>query len=294
MSGKKFAHIINPVKVQPSSDLFIAQPVTFESIRVAREWAQGKVDVTVFATHYPEDEGGVPPDFHRARPLDRSVLDFGEFGVQRKLPLISDILARLAEVAPDADYFIYTNVDIALMPHFYTSVASLLEKEYDAVTITRRTISKKYTSPTELPQMYADPGTEHSGIDCFVFRREAYTRYDLGHACIGAHWFGKALEINLICHAQKYGFLKDLHLTFHIGDDRPWKDDRFRVFAKFNQGEIRRILLRLHAEGRLVDDPEIHKLVALFAPELWPGEVTLPAGKTRRSFWQRVRARFGR
>jgi len=271
----------------------MAQPVTFESIRVAREWLQGKVDVTVFAAHYPEDEDYVRDVFRRTRPLDRSVLDIGEFGAKRKLPLISDILARLAEAAPDADYFIYTNVDIALMPHFYTSLAALLEEGCDALTITRRTIPKTYTSPAELPRMYAELGTSHPGHDCFVFRREAHARYDLGHACIGAHWFGKVLELNLICHARRYASLKDLHMTFHIGDDRPWRDERFKSFSAVNKREIRRVLMRFHAEGRLVDHPEIHKLVALFTPELRPAENTPPARQLRRSFWQRVRSRFG-
>lgn len=284
MSVTRFAHVINPVRVTPSSDLFVAQPVTFESIRVAQESLRGQVDVTLFAAHYPEDKDYVPDLFQGLRPLDRSVLDVHDFAIKKKLPLISDILARLAEAAPEADYFIYTNVDIALMPHFYTSVATLLDEGYDALTITRRTIPKTYTSPVELPRMYAEPGAPHPGYDCFIFRREACARYDLGHACIGAHWLGKALELNLICQARRYAALKDRHMTFHIGDDRPWKDDRFKVFARFNQAEIRNILLRLHAAGRLIDHPEIQKLVEIFAPELQPNAT--------RSFWQRLRSRF--
>jgi hypothetical protein len=270
MSVTRFAHVVNPVRVAPSSDLFIAQPVTFESMRAARESAHGKINVTLFAAHYPEDEDYVPELFQRLRPLGRSVLDVHGFAIKKKLPLISDILARLAEAAPEADYFIYTNVDIALMPHFYTGVATLLGEGYDALTITRRTIPKTYTSPAELPRMYAELGESHPGYDCFIFRREAHARYDLGNACIGAHWFGKALELNLICQARRYAALKDLHMTFHIGDDRPWKDDRFKVFARFNQVEIRHILLRLHAEGRLINHPEIQKLVETFTPELQP------------------------
>ena len=41
----KFAHIINPVKVSAASELGIAQPITFESIRIAKEFAKNKVDV---------------------------------------------------------------------------------------------------------------------------------------------------------------------------------------------------------------------------------------------------------
>ena len=34
------AHIVNPVKVNKSSDLFIAQPIVFETMRTAAEFAK--------------------------------------------------------------------------------------------------------------------------------------------------------------------------------------------------------------------------------------------------------------
>jgi hypothetical protein len=40
------AHIINPVDVGVSSDLFIAQPITFETMRVAREFEYIETDAT--------------------------------------------------------------------------------------------------------------------------------------------------------------------------------------------------------------------------------------------------------
>ena len=81
--------------------MFVAQPITFESMRVAREKAREDADVTLCAVYYPEDEEQIPAAFQKLRPLDRSVLDFGEFEVKRKYPLISDILARLAEAASE-------------------------------------------------------------------------------------------------------------------------------------------------------------------------------------------------
>ena len=291
MSVTRFAHVINPVRVEPSSDLFVAQPITFESMRVAREKAREDADVTLCAVYYPEDEEQIPAAFQKLQPLDRSVLDFGEFEVKRKYPLISDILARLAEAASEADYLIYTNVDIVLMPFFYTSLATLLEEGYDALTITRRTIPRIYTSPAELSRMYAESGEAHPGHDCFIFRREAVMQYDLGHICIGAHWIGRALELNMICTARRYAAFRDLHMTFHLGDDRPWKDDRFKVFAQSNRNEIRRILLRFHSENRLVDCPESQDLIRRFAPELQGTDGASPAMQRRLPFWQRLRSR---
>lgn len=276
----KFAHVINPVRVDSSSDLFVAQPITFESIRAAR--ARAGSDVAVYAAYYPEDEDQVPGGFQKLRPLDRSVLDVGKFEIKRKYPLLTDILARLAEAATDAEYLIYTNVDIALMPGFYADLAQLIAEGYDALTITRRTIPKIYTSPAELTRMYDEPGEPHPGHDCFIFRREAFQQYDLGKICIGVHWIGRALELNQICTARRYAAFKDRHMTFHLGDDRPWRDDRLRDFATFNQNELRRILLRFHSENRLVDCPEVDDLIRRFAPEL----------RSPPSLWERLRSRF--
>jgi len=37
----KIAHMVNPVLVKASSDLHIAQPITFESMRIAQQQAMG-------------------------------------------------------------------------------------------------------------------------------------------------------------------------------------------------------------------------------------------------------------
>ncbi|NEQ76703.1 MAG: hypothetical protein F6K23_28905 [Okeania sp. SIO2C9] len=112
------AHIINPVIVPESSDLFVAQPITFQTMKNAQAQAQGKVNVTLYSAQYPEDESIVPDGFVKAPNLEASVLDVGKFAVPRKLPFIKDILDRLHEASQNADYLIYTNVDIALQPHY--------------------------------------------------------------------------------------------------------------------------------------------------------------------------------
>ena len=107
----KFGHIINPVVVNKSSDLFAAQPVTLETLKAAREFAEGRVNVELYSAQYPEDLVLVPEGFKLTPNLDRSILDIAEFSIKRKLPLITDILNRLYD-ASEADYLIYTNVDM--------------------------------------------------------------------------------------------------------------------------------------------------------------------------------------
>jgi hypothetical protein len=196
------------------------------------------------------------------------VLDVGKFSIPKKLPLIKDIL-DCATTASDTEYIIYSNVDIGVMPHFYLSLGSIIREGWDAFMITRRTLSKDYTGLSQLWRMYADIGDRHSGNDCFVFRREDYAHYDLGDACIGARGFAKVLGINLIIHAKRFQHFKNLHLTFHIGDDRSWDHDKWADYSMHNRNVMRRLLLEYGPNlSKLAGNPLIDRWVAKLAPEL--------------------------
>ncbi|MFQ5631610.1 MAG: hypothetical protein ACE5I1_22790, partial [bacterium] len=66
---RKFAHIINPVTLDHSSDLHFAQSVTFETMKIARDFANGQVDVTFFSAQYPEDRPSIPEGFQLTSDL---------------------------------------------------------------------------------------------------------------------------------------------------------------------------------------------------------------------------------
>ena len=240
----RLAHIVNPVLVNPSSDLFVAQPITFETMRVARDFCLGHVDVELFSAQYPEDHPVVPTGFHRTPDLEQSVLDYGQFQRHRKLPLLKDILDRLFQ-ATSADYLIYTNVDIALLPHFYAAIDQFIRAGHDAFVVNRRTIAAKYAGLEQIPLMYADVGQPHRGWDCFVFRRDAYPGYNLGTICVGAPHVGLALIANLVAHASSFREMRFEHLTFHIGDDRSWRRGSYTDYAEHNSQEALRILADL-------------------------------------------------
>lgn len=240
----KLAHIVNPVKATANTALSLAQPITFETMRQARQHAAGEVDVALYTTQFPEDRSAVPHDFLRTPNLEQSVLDVGHFRRSRKLPLLKDILHRLY-AASDADYLIYTNVDIGLLPHFYITVHRLIEAGYDAFVINRRTITRDYDQLSQLPLMYASVGRLHHGWDCFIFRRTVFPAYDLGEVCIGVPRAGLALLANLIAHADAFYEFKHLHLTFHRGDDRTWRTRRFADYAAHNTREVVALLKRL-------------------------------------------------
>ena len=250
----KIAHIINPVKVPASSDLFVAQPVTFRAmIHASRCVTDPDLEVELHVISYPEDDMRLPDDFHVHPPLQRSVLDMGSFSRQRKLPLIRDILDPLIS-STDADYIIYSNVDISPMPYFYDYVAEQL-KEHDALVINRRTISKSDDPAGPLAGFCSQVGSSHPGFDCFVFRKDRYNNFILGSACVGANWIGRVLICNLMAFSDKFFLEKEAHLTFHLGDDRSWKTARNADFDEHNERELAKLMVALREQQLLGKHP---------------------------------------
>jgi hypothetical protein len=214
----RVAHIVNPVKVSENSDLFTAQPITFESIVNAKSQSKNSASISLYTTQYEEDRSIIPAEFEQLSNLERSVLDVNRKLTGKKLPLISDLLAKLNE-AEDSDYIIFTNMDIALMPYFYDSVFAYLEKGHDALVINRRRLSHNYSKVEELPLMYADLGKSHPGFDCFVFKTSLLEKFILDDICVGVSFLEAAMVHNIFSFAKNALFIPDAHLTFHIGMD---------------------------------------------------------------------------
>ncbi len=214
----KLAHVINPVKVPPTSDLYVAQPVTFESIRLAKEFATGKADIELYTVCFEEDREMIPSFFKQLPALKRSVLDLGKFSRPKKYPFLKDVLRCLYDTSK-AEYLIFTNMDISLMPQFYAAVSEILKEGFDAVLVNRRGISTKYKKVEDLPLMYSEFGKPHPGFDCFIFKRELLNKMILEDICVGVSFSEVALVHNLIAFAEKLKLVDDLHLTFHIGSE---------------------------------------------------------------------------
>jgi len=256
----KIAHVIHPVVVDPSSDLTVAQPVTFETMKIARQFAAVNVHVVQFFTKYHDETPLISEGFDKIPDLTRSVRDVARFQGNRKLALIKDILDRLYE-ATDADYMIYTNVDIALMPFFYIVINRIIESGYDAFIINRRTISKTFRKPDDIPLMYSQVGEKHRGYDCFVLKRSVYPKYQLGNTCIGTGRVGAVLAVNLIYNAKKFKVFTDLHATFHIGNDKVWKSPHLNEYFLHNENELKKVLQHYGVLQNPIDNQLVKQLV---------------------------------
>ncbi len=257
----KIAHIINPVKVNEKSDLYKAQPVTFETMNKAKQFASlYEVNVELYYTCFKEDIGFNDDGFKQAKLLNKSVLDVNLFNEKRKLPLLKNILESLYD-ATDADYLIYTNVDIALMPSFYVSVKKIIDSGYDAFAINRRTISDQYSEIKDIPLMYSEIGEAHPGFDCFVFKRDVFPKYILNNSCIGINWIGTVLLWNLEVFSSRFKVFEDLHLTFHIGNDKTWKNPKFSDYVKHNKNEAKKIYSELQSIDNTFSDKRHERLL---------------------------------
>lgn len=243
----RIAHIINPVAVEADSRFFFIQQVTLQTMVAARNFSRDNVEVTFITAQYPEDHAMVPAGFTISPDLTHSILDHGNFKLKRKLPLLQEILVR-GYTASDADYLIYTNMDIGLMPHFYQTVTQYIQHGYDAFTINRRSISDHYRNLHQIPEMYSEIGEPHRGWDCFVFSRLLFPKIDLGTICVGMPLVGLCMISNLIAHAGKFRQFTEEHLTFHLGDDRAWSRDPRTEYLQHNRDEALRILKYLEAQ----------------------------------------------
>lgn len=254
----KIGHIINPVNIGKTSDLYLAQPVTFQSMKVAKNISKFSDNIIQYTIGYEEDVAIFPTDFKQLPLLKKSVMDVGTFEKDRKLPLIKDILLSLKEES-DLDYIIYTNVDIAVMPYFYDYIFDKIKNGSDSLIINRRVIKET----ENLNFMFAEVGDAHPGFDCFVFKKELLTSFILNNVCIGANWIGRAMITNLLVHSKKLEIITDAHLTFHIGEDGAWLIENFSEFDDHNKAEVYNIIHKLIAQcaDREILD-ELNKVLA--------------------------------
>ena len=234
--ARKIAHIINPFNAHPSSDLHTAQPITFASMLHAKNEAKNNVDIELLTAQFPEDRNMIAEGFRATRDLERSVLDLESFEKPMKLPLIADILQRLYEES-DADYLIYTNVDIGLYPNFYLEVSRFIDQGLDAFIINRRRLPANFTSTEQLGAIYQEKGKKHPGFDCFVFKRELFPKFQLANICIGVPFIEITFGQNLFALAKNFRLFEDEFLTFHIGMEI-FKGRAPRAYFRYNRKQF--------------------------------------------------------
>lgn len=239
----QITHIINPFIPPEGSDLAYAQPITFETIRIAVENAKNLMDIEVIATSFEEDIHIIPPFITTASSLKRSVLDVGHFKKKIKLPLLADILEK-AYYESTSDYIIYSNIDIGLYPDFYVRLHELIQKGYDALIINRKRIEPLFTQVSDLEKIWQQEGKSHPGFDCFVFHRRLYPQFILENICIGVPFIEISFSQNLFHLAKKFRLVETDNYTFHIGMEI-FKRRAPKEYYQFNKAEYKKVIKKL-------------------------------------------------
>ncbi|MDQ3110042.1 MAG: hypothetical protein M3R17_09120 [Bacteroidota bacterium] len=257
MSKPKFAHIINTVSPADNASLASVQALTLETLRLACAQASGKVEVELLSAQYENARAFLPEGIRATSDLKECAADRKELNTKLKLPLLKEILSKLNE-SKDATHFIYTNLDICLMPFFYETVSAYVEKGHDALVINRRRISARYLQEKNMNLMYAEAGKTHTGYDCFVFSRELLNKFILKDIFIGTPPSGNDLFYNLFTFAENPVLFAEKHLTFHAGMDlhKPWGDAGVNAF---NQQQFLLLLKELKSSIDISKFPGAHE-----------------------------------
>lgn len=227
----KIAHIINifNCKEDHPSYLYYAQPITFESMRLAKEEAaKHSIEVELCSTHYPEDDKILPPYFTKLPYLKRDTKKvFPKLAGKKKLPFIQDIL-NMAYEYTDAEYVVFTSSDIGLQKNFYTEVANIIKrKKVTSLMITRRDNlpafdGEKRLTPKDMDFFYKQKGEKHPGKETFIMRREYIPRIKLADVFQGYPPWGTILNTRLRDVSKLHRCFYDKSLSFHIGKDSDW------------------------------------------------------------------------
>lgn len=234
LHAHRFVHLINPFACPAGSTADRVQASTYASMHRAHNHAAEPSHVDMLAVAFPEDKDYASSHFEQLTLLRRSILDVAEFKVPRKLPLLFDILSAEHPLVSAADYLIYTNSDICLMPGFYQFVKVLVNLGFDTVTINRRVIAHYSLQDMFMPLADADYGESHCGFDCFIFPASMVSQFFKTDACLGIRWVMRSLLYNLFALSKKMLVLTDVHMTYHLGDDKQWSNPAFSDYTRFN------------------------------------------------------------
>lgn len=244
----KIAHIVKILEIQPkheSSYLHIAQPVTLKSMLDSKLQSKNPEDIDLIAVKHKDEKVECPEGFRMTPDLTRWCYDvFPELPKTRDLPLISDILNALNQTS-EADYYIYTNVDIGLFPDFYDFVIDTISKGINSFTINRLTMPKKFNG-IKLDQnnyklVFDQQGVSHPGLDCFIFPRKILKSINVGNVFIGSAPIGAVLKTEIQKSINPFrSFPSEVRKTFHLGDDLAWRDPKCPFYKKnFNCASVR-------------------------------------------------------
>ncbi len=130
-------------------------------------------------------------------------------------------------------------MDICLNPSFYNFIALIISKGFDSFTINRRTVDAidDYFEQPELAA--AEIGYFHPGFDCFIIRKDF----------VGVRGVDRSLLFNMVAFSEKCLLIKNVAMTFHLGNDMDWLSREFDEYTGYVRQENKLLLDRLILEN---------------------------------------------
>lgn len=238
----KFAHVVNTVSKEENAELFGVQQVTFNTMVKALEEYTDTAKIAQYAISFSNASDYLPTHFLQLPNLKRDITGFFPAN-KKRLPFLSDIIQSAYDNI-EAEYIVFSNIDIALMPFFYTAVEEYINWGHDALVINRRRIPAELIAQRNLNLLYAEVGKIHTGYDCFVLKRSLIKSFIPTNICIGIPTSGNDLFYNIFTFAEKPKLFAHKHLTFHLGMEllKNWGSAEL---VKHNQIEFSKLLEKL-------------------------------------------------
>lgn len=256
-----FTHVLNPFRAPAGSEHAIASRLTWQTLRTAqRHAAEHGVAVNFRAVILPGDEAAVEPPATPWAQLTRTVQNIAPLKPSRPLPLIADVLRAGAGTASNT-HVVFSNMDIAVQPHFYTALHELITSTLgrDVPFTVPRVNIPAALADGPIEAMRAARGTPGLGFDCFVVPRELVGRLDLGNCCLGAAHFDLLLFMALdAVSGGRVSQVESARLTFHLGNDIAWS--AMIDYVEHNLAESLAAIARMRRCYPIVPDGAFDKL----------------------------------
>lgn len=184
----------------------------------------------------------------------------------------AEVRAQLTELCggmPAQDCLIViSNTDICLRPHAYLGVSLIHRRERRASFVINRETLADALLNQPIQNSFSAVGQKHPGHDFFCLTPSCYFNMDLdeGSHLVGFGFVMRPVLANMIFAADAFAEIGTSRLTFHYGDDMPWKDAKWNEALAFNRRGMVSVYWRLHRARYSQLSPQRRALLSKFFP----------------------------
>ncbi len=178
------------------------------------------------------------------------------------------VLADLIQPG-DSSLILISNTDICLRPHAYLGVALLNKRNDKASFVINRETLAAHLLEQPICDSFSTIGDQHPGHDFFCISPETYfsTDLEIGGHLVGFGFVMRPVLANLIFSANPFWEIQSSRLTFHYGDDMPWKNSKWDEAIQFNKQGMLSVYWRLYRSKFSVLNTDKKSMLEKFFPE---------------------------